>query len=77
MEGYRQDWTLSFEKDTRTRGGWYLNHLWNMFYYVSNHHTAEVRILTLPIFLDKYIFIGQGLQYSSIMNDCSQKTKVL
>ncbi|KAL8247402.1 hypothetical protein R6Q59_008618 [Mikania micrantha] len=22
MEGYRQDWELSFEKDTRTRGGW-------------------------------------------------------
>ncbi|KAK9123772.1 hypothetical protein Sjap_013374 [Stephania japonica] len=22
MEGYRQDWALSFEKDTRTRGGW-------------------------------------------------------
>ncbi|KAA8518816.1 hypothetical protein F0562_016410 [Nyssa sinensis] len=22
MEGYRQDWGLSFEKDTRTRGGW-------------------------------------------------------
>ncbi|KAH7842629.1 hypothetical protein Vadar_007523 [Vaccinium darrowii] len=22
MEGYRQDWKLSFEKDTRTRGGW-------------------------------------------------------
>ncbi|KAJ0983928.1 hypothetical protein J5N97_002284 [Dioscorea zingiberensis] len=22
MEGYRQDWSLSFEKDTRTRGGW-------------------------------------------------------
>ncbi|KAL0344600.1 UNVERIFIED_CONTAM: Thioredoxin-like protein AAED1, chloroplastic [Sesamum radiatum] len=23
VEGYRQDWALSFEKDTRTRGGWY------------------------------------------------------
>ncbi|CDP06693.1 unnamed protein product [Coffea canephora] len=22
MEGYRQDWGLSFEKETRTRGGW-------------------------------------------------------
>ncbi|XP_071705830.1 thioredoxin-like protein AAED1, chloroplastic isoform X2 [Rutidosis leptorrhynchoides] len=22
MEGYRQDWELSFEKDTRTKGGW-------------------------------------------------------
>ncbi|CAI9098098.1 OLC1v1034681C1 [Oldenlandia corymbosa var. corymbosa] len=22
MEGYRQDWKLSFEKETRTRGGW-------------------------------------------------------
>lgn len=22
LEGYRQDWKLSFEKDTRTRGGW-------------------------------------------------------
>ncbi|KAK6152422.1 hypothetical protein DH2020_015057 [Rehmannia glutinosa] len=22
VEGYRQDWALSFEKDTRTRGGW-------------------------------------------------------
>ncbi|KAK2977614.1 hypothetical protein RJ640_007250, partial [Escallonia rubra] len=22
MEGYRQDWGLSFEKDTRTKGGW-------------------------------------------------------
>ncbi|KAL3531884.1 hypothetical protein ACH5RR_005405 [Cinchona calisaya] len=22
MEGYRQDWQLSFEKETRTRGGW-------------------------------------------------------
>ncbi|XP_073045324.1 thioredoxin-like protein AAED1, chloroplastic, partial [Primulina eburnea] len=22
LEGYRQDWALSFEKDTRTRGGW-------------------------------------------------------
>ncbi|XP_059305713.1 thioredoxin-like protein AAED1, chloroplastic isoform X2 [Lycium ferocissimum] len=22
MDGYRQDWELSFEKDTRTRGGW-------------------------------------------------------
>lgn len=22
MEGYRQDWELSFDKDTRTRGGW-------------------------------------------------------
>ncbi|KAL7611757.1 thioredoxin-like protein AAED1, chloroplastic [Lactuca sativa] len=22
MEGYRQDWKLSFEKDTRTKGGW-------------------------------------------------------
>ncbi|KAF9597909.1 hypothetical protein IFM89_022270 [Coptis chinensis] len=22
MEGYRQDWGLSFDKDTRTRGGW-------------------------------------------------------
>ncbi|XAR50984.1 hypothetical protein NMG60_11005465 [Bertholletia excelsa] len=22
MEGYRQDWGISFEKDTRTRGGW-------------------------------------------------------
>ncbi|KAI3447630.1 hypothetical protein Pfo_004295 [Paulownia fortunei] len=22
LEGYRQDWGLSFEKDTRTRGGW-------------------------------------------------------
>ncbi|XP_076945068.1 thioredoxin-like protein AAED1, chloroplastic [Bidens hawaiensis] len=22
MEGYRQNWELSFEKDTRTRGGW-------------------------------------------------------
>ncbi|KAG8374271.1 hypothetical protein BUALT_Bualt11G0114200 [Buddleja alternifolia] len=22
VEGYRQDWVLSFEKDTRTRGGW-------------------------------------------------------
>ncbi|GFQ03878.1 thioredoxin-like protein aaed1 chloroplastic [Phtheirospermum japonicum] len=24
VEGYRQDWALSFEKDTRTRGGWYV-----------------------------------------------------
>ncbi|KAG8063833.1 hypothetical protein GUJ93_ZPchr0003g18090 [Zizania palustris] len=23
MEGYRQDWELSFEKTTRTKGGWY------------------------------------------------------
>ncbi|XP_024978312.1 thioredoxin-like protein AAED1, chloroplastic isoform X2 [Cynara cardunculus var. scolymus] len=22
MEGYRQDWEISFEKDTRTKGGW-------------------------------------------------------
>lgn len=22
MEGYRQDWELSFEKKTRTQGGW-------------------------------------------------------
>jgi hypothetical protein len=22
-EGYRQDWELSFEKNTRTKGGWY------------------------------------------------------
>jgi len=27
MEGYRQDWKLSFEKDTVTRGGWYANKL--------------------------------------------------
>ncbi|KAG2690350.1 hypothetical protein I3760_09G181800 [Carya illinoinensis] len=27
MEGYRQDWKLSFEKDTVTRGGWYTKHL--------------------------------------------------
>jgi hypothetical protein len=25
MEGYRQDWKLSFEKDTVSRGGWYVN----------------------------------------------------
>ena len=24
MEGYRQDWKLSFEKDTVSRGGWYV-----------------------------------------------------
>ncbi|KAL7092024.1 hypothetical protein ACP275_12G139900 [Erythranthe tilingii] len=24
VEGYRQDWALSFEKDTRSRGGWYV-----------------------------------------------------
>lgn len=24
MEGYRQDWELSFEKETRTKGGWYV-----------------------------------------------------
>lgn len=23
MEGYRQDWKLSFERDTVSRGGWY------------------------------------------------------
>jgi hypothetical protein len=27
MEGYRQDWKLSFEKDTVSRGGWYVNYL--------------------------------------------------
>jgi hypothetical protein len=27
MEGYRQDWKLSFEKDTVIRGGWYVNYL--------------------------------------------------
>jgi hypothetical protein len=27
MEGYRQAWKLSFEKDTVSRGGWYVNYL--------------------------------------------------
>ena len=27
MEGYRQDWKLSSEKDTIARGGWYVNYL--------------------------------------------------
>lgn len=27
MEGYRQDWGLSFQKDTVARGGWYVEHL--------------------------------------------------
>jgi len=26
MEGYRQDWKLSFERDTVSRGGWYVNY---------------------------------------------------
>lgn len=24
MEGYRQDWGLSFQKDTVSKGGWYV-----------------------------------------------------
>lgn len=27
MEGYRQDWKLSFEGDTVAKGGWYVIHL--------------------------------------------------
>ena len=27
MEGYRQDWGLSFQKDTVAKGGWYVKHL--------------------------------------------------
>lgn len=27
MEGYRQDWKLSFQKDTVSKGGWYVNYL--------------------------------------------------
>ena len=27
MEGYRQDWKLSFEEDTVAKGGWYVIHL--------------------------------------------------
>lgn len=32
MEGYRQDWELSFEKDTVNRGGWYVAYLAEMLY---------------------------------------------
>lgn len=28
MEGYRQDWELSFEKETRTQGGWYVIYIY-------------------------------------------------
>ncbi|GER57302.1 prostamide/prostaglandin F synthase [Striga asiatica] len=35
VEGYRQDWALSFEKDTRTRGGWTKKQVTTQMYKIS------------------------------------------
>ena len=37
MEGYRQDWKLSFEEDTVKRGGWYVNYLITITLFMNHH----------------------------------------
>lgn len=43
MEGYRQDWGLSFEKDTRTRGGWYVTIFLSEEFFICDSHIDKLR----------------------------------
>ncbi|KAA3455055.1 thioredoxin-like protein AAED1, chloroplastic isoform X1 [Gossypium australe] len=43
MEGYRQDWKLSFEEDTVKRGGWYVDHIKRLFSVITCTHCSLCR----------------------------------
>lgn len=45
-EGYRQDWGLSFQKDTVSRGGWYVH----ITFLMNMHSWLNVSMPKLYIF---------------------------
>ena len=83
MEGYRQDWELSFEKDTRTRGGWYVyfyEHNWNIIDLCGNEMKQLGKFKDfqwhLALFSNKQISLSETLFfYFTTMSNFEQKLK--
>lgn len=44
MEGYRQDWKLSFEEDTVKRGGWYVDHFITITILMNQHRHSQASL---------------------------------